>query len=180
MIEIQNTSLINRAEEPVKFLAASAPDFFPNGSGSRFVSQASPIPGIFFQATPAPRGQKHAAPCGSGSWLLVKFGEIFPPLPPTNYWCRTARKIITVFFTIKTCYFTLRRVTNVHFYLLGAAYFWRLQSPIFFVERLRHLFFLLQAAPAPRGLKHLAPSGSSALLINVANYKWMECFFQCI
>ena len=51
----------------VFFQAAPAPDFFPKRFRLLF----------FFQAAPAPRSQKHPAPTGFGSWLLVKFGKIF-------------------------------------------------------------------------------------------------------
>ena len=47
------------------------------GKGEKLCPTA---PGIFLsQAAPAPRCQKHAVPCGSGSWLLDKFGKIFFP-----------------------------------------------------------------------------------------------------
>ena len=51
------------------FQAAPAPDFFPKRLRLRLL--------FFFQAAPALRSQKHPAPTGSGSWLLVKFGKIF-------------------------------------------------------------------------------------------------------
>ena len=36
-------------------------------------------PANFFQASPAPRANKNAAPGGSGSFLFVNFGEILFP-----------------------------------------------------------------------------------------------------
>ena len=67
--------VLYRAGEPANFLAAPAPDFFfkrlrlrllifsPSGSGSWY----------FFRAAPAPRGQKHPVPTGSGSLAKYSF-----------------------------------------------------------------------------------------------------------
>ena len=64
--------------------------FSGSGSGSWLFFQVAPAPApdffpkrlrlwllVFFKAAPAPRSQKHPAPTGSGSWLLVKFAKIF-------------------------------------------------------------------------------------------------------
>ena len=87
---------------------------------------------FFFQAAPAPREKT----CGSGSIDLAKY---FPPPQTTNVKKYKISKII-VFLTIKNCYFTQRRVTNVKFpyafYLLGtgsgATYFYSSCSRLFF------------------------------------------------
>ena len=76
-------------------------NFFQSGSGSWFFSQAAPTSAqVYFQAAPAPTpwGQKHAAPCGSDSWLLVTVWQnIFLS---TNYKCKTARNIEQVKYII--------------------------------------------------------------------------------
>ena len=71
MMILLHLSLIYRAEEPVNFFTAPAPDFF-------LQSVPAPTSGIFFRAAlaPAPKGQKNAAPA-LDFWLsLAKY--LFP------------------------------------------------------------------------------------------------------
>ena len=66
-----------RAGESANIFLAPAPRFFPQAA-------KAPAPHFFSQAASAPRDQKHPAPCGSGSCLFVKFGEIFFSPQTTN------------------------------------------------------------------------------------------------
>ena len=125
-------NLYGRDEEPANFLSAPAPDFFfSSGSGSLY----------FFRAAPAPRGQK------TDSGLLVKFGKIFFSPQTSKVKCKKYKtsKII-VFLTIKTYYFTKRRVTNkstISLCFLSSrraeelANFLAAPAPEFFFKRLR-------------------------------------------
>ena len=84
----QTTITIIRAVEPNNFVAALVPDFFQSGSGSWY---------FLFQSAPAPRGQKHAASCGSSYRLLISLAK---QNFPTNYQCKTAINIKQVKYLI--------------------------------------------------------------------------------
>ena len=51
--------------------------------------------------------------------------------------------------------------------------FFVVPAPDFLLERIR---LFSQVAPAPRGQKHAAPSGSSALVMNEQTDEWREYY----
>ena len=95
--------VLARAGEPANFFSAPAPCFFSSISGSFVFFQAAPAP-HFFSASPAmaPWGQTNVAPCdscsGSGSYVFVKFGEIFFPLKLLSKTARNIKQVKQLYF----------------------------------------------------------------------------------
>ena len=55
-----------------------APDFQQKKSNRLLIFFPQAVPAFdLFQVALAPRGQKHTASCGSGSWLLVKLAKYY-------------------------------------------------------------------------------------------------------
>ena len=73
---VQNRMKESRAEEPGNILAASAP-------APDFVSKRLQLQ-VFPQVAPAPTLTPGIFLSGSGSWILVRFGEIFSSPRTTN------------------------------------------------------------------------------------------------
>ena len=138
---------VNRAGEPANSLAAPAPDFF--FKRLRFLT--------FFQAAPAP----DFFPTRLWLRLRLQGAKKNPAAPAPDYWfskifffpqtskekIKKKKKKIIVYSTLKTYYFTQRRVTNLQFpyaFYLPAG----LRSRLIF-WRLQLLSFFFQSAPAP-------------------------------